>query len=72
MSMMHKLLDKARLEDLAKDETEKPAGPSLVVYAWAVDGLSRMYFGEYAEIDAMAEARRCGGTATAFPLYRRA
>ncbi len=42
-------------------------------YAWAVSGLGGgMFFGEYAECDAKATAKRCGGTAEAFPLYRRA
>jgi hypothetical protein len=38
-------------------------------YAWAVSGMSRPFFGKDAEADAQAEARRCGGTARAFPLY---
>jgi hypothetical protein len=38
-------------------------------YAWAVSVLYRMFFGEFAQDDAMDEARRCGGTARAFPLY---
>jgi hypothetical protein len=29
-----------------------------------------MFFGEFAQDDAMDEARRCGGTARAFPLYK--
>ena len=39
-------------------------------YAWAVSGLGRPFYGEFAEQDARAEARRCGGTSEAFPLYR--
>ena len=35
-------------------------------YAWAIDGCERMWAGTYAEIDAKAEARRCGGTCKAF------
>lgn len=38
-------------------------------YAWAIDACSRMWRGEFAEMDAKAEAARCGGTCTAFPLY---
>jgi hypothetical protein len=38
-------------------------------YAWAVTGVNRMYRGEFAQYDATEEARRCGGTARAFPLY---
>ncbi|WP_146193383.1 hypothetical protein [Corticimicrobacter populi] len=39
-------------------------------YCWAVSGLWTVFFGEHAECDARAEARRIGGTAEAFPLYR--
>lgn len=38
-------------------------------YAWAISACSRMWFGEFAELDAKAEAARCGGTCEAFPLY---
>ena len=37
--------------------------------AWAVQACSKMWRGEYAEIDAKAEAKRCGGTCVAYPLY---
>ncbi len=46
------------------------AHPKPKPYAWAVTGLSRPFFGEFAEDDARAEARRCGGTSTAFALIR--
>lgn len=39
-------------------------------YAWAVSGMARPFYGQYAEQDARAEVRRTGGTAEAFPLYR--
>jgi hypothetical protein len=45
--------------------SDTPAKP----YAWAVTGLRSMYFGEFAEVDAKREAKHCGGTARAFPLY---
>lgn len=38
-------------------------------YGWAVTGCHSLYRGEWAESTAQAEARRCGGTAVAFPLY---
>lgn len=44
--------------------------PSTSPYAWGVQGCSRMWFGEYAEMDAKSEAVRCGGTCAAFPLYK--
>ena len=47
---------------------EKPAPMS--VYGWAVTGLAEPFFGEFAEHDARAEAKRVGGTAVAFPLFR--
>ena len=37
--------------------------------AWAIEGCSRMWRGEFAEADAKAEAVRCGGTCHAYPLY---
>jgi len=36
---------------------------------WAVQGCSKMWRGELAEIDAKAEAKRIGGTCVAFALY---
>lgn len=39
--------------------------------AWAVQGCSRMWSGEFAEFDARTEAGRCGGTCYAYPLYTR-
>jgi hypothetical protein len=37
--------------------------------AWAVQGCSKMWRGEFAEIDAKAEAKRIGGTCVAYALY---
>ena len=37
--------------------------------AWAVQACSKMWRGEFAEIDAKAEAKRIGGTCVAFALY---
>lgn len=52
-----------------RKELEKPqAAP----YAWAIQGTSKMWRGEFAELDAKAEAKRCGGTCRSFPLYEMA
>jgi hypothetical protein len=37
--------------------------------AWAVQGCSKLWRGEFAEIDAKAEAKRIGGTCVAYALY---
>ena len=37
--------------------------------AWAVQGCLKMWRGEFAEIDAKAEAKRIGGTCVAYALY---
>lgn len=42
--------------------TQKPV-------AWAVTACSKMFMGEFAELDAKAEARRCGGTCVSYALY---
>lgn len=39
-------------------------------YCWVVDGSNAMFRGEFAQLDALAEAARCGGTAQAVPLFR--
>ena len=45
------------------------AQPEQEPVAWAVQACSKMWRGEYAEIDAKAEAKRIGGTCVAYPLY---
>ena len=40
-----------------------------VPYGWHITGLSCLMVGEYAEHDAKAAAKRCGGTTKAIPLY---
>lgn len=37
--------------------------------AWAVDGITQMFRGEFAELNAKSKARRIGGTCVAYPLY---
>ena len=55
------------------DDVQKPtppaAQPEQEPVAWAVQGCSKMWRGEFAEIDAKAEAKRIGGTCVAFALY---
>jgi hypothetical protein len=38
-------------------------------FAWAVQGITQMLRGEFAELDAKSKARRIGGTCVAYPLY---
>lgn len=40
-----------------------------IVYAWAVSGVGTPFYGEFAEADARAEAKRVGGRSKAFRLY---
>ena len=48
---------------------EALAQPEQEPVAWAVQACSKMWRGEFAEIDAKAEAKRIGGTCVAFALY---
>ena len=45
------------------------AQPAQEPVAWAVQACSKMWRGEFAEIDAKAEAKRIGGTCVAYALY---
>ena len=45
------------------------AQPAQKPVAWAVQGCSKMWRGEFAEIDAKAEAKRIGGTCVAYALH---
>ena len=45
------------------------AQPEQEPVAWAVQACSKMWRGEFAEIDAKAEANRIGGTCVAYALY---
>ena len=49
--------------------TPPAAQPEQQPVAWAVQACSKMWRGEYAEIDAKAEAKRIGGTCVAYALY---
>ena len=52
----------------ALEQPEQPEQQAEPV-AWAVQACSKMWRGEFAEIDAKAEAKRIGGTCVAYPLY---
>lgn len=45
---------------------------SLMLLGWGVSGVDWVYRGEYAETNAKAAEKRCGGTAKAFPVYKKA
>ena len=51
---------------MAADKLQEPAQEPV---AWAVQGCSKMWRGEFAEIDAKAEAKRIGGTCVAYALH---
>ena len=57
------------LEDYCDLLEESTKSTGYVQVAWAVSGCSKMWVGEYAELDAKAEARRILGTCVAYPLY---
>ena len=55
--------------DLLEESTKSTKSTGYVQVAWAVSGSSKLWVGEYAELDAKAEARRILGTCVAYPLY---
>lgn len=59
------------LEKFTKRVEYTQAPKEVKPFAWAIQGSSRMWLeGEFSEADAKAEAARCGGTCTAFPLFK--
>jgi len=52
-------------ELLEKMEAQQVAVP----HGWMIDGSSHLLRGEFAEADAKSEAKRCGGTCKAYPVY---
>jgi hypothetical protein len=56
-------------ECVACSSNNYPPKPEQEPVAWAVQGCSKMWRGEMAEIDAKAEAKRIGGTCVAYALY---
>jgi hypothetical protein len=51
-----------KLADLGQEIEHEPV-------AWAVQGITQMIQGEFAELDAKLKAKRIGGTCVAYPLY---
>jgi hypothetical protein len=45
------------------------AQPEQEPVAWAVQGITQMIRGEFAELDVKSKAKRFGGTCVAYPLY---
>ena len=61
-----------KLREVYFDEDGEPSmhrEPEQEPEAWAIQGCSNMWRGEFAEIDAKAEAKRIGGTCVAYALY---
>lgn len=62
-----------RLDSLIDTVIDKAMGAQMTEVkmpeAWAVTACSKMFMGESAELDAKAEAQRCGGTCVAYALY---
>lgn len=48
---------------------KRSAQPEQEPVAWAVQGITQMIRGEFAELDAKSKAKRIGGTCVAYPLY---
>jgi len=38
-------------------------------HGWMMQGSNQVFKGEHAELDSKAEAKRCGGTCYAYPIY---
>jgi hypothetical protein len=60
-------INKHRARELA--DHFAAAQPKQEPVAWAVQGITQMIRGEFAELDAKSKARRIGGTCVAYPLY---
>lgn len=60
------------MEEDARSRSELYAlntAPEVKPVVWAIQGCSHMWSGQFAEMDAKAEARRVGGSCHAYPLY---
>jgi len=51
-----------RYADHEEDQIVEP-------YGWMMQGSNQVFKGEFAELDAKSEAKRCGGTCYAYPIY---
>jgi hypothetical protein len=61
--------DACHYKDCGNTKARPVAQPEQEPAAWAVQGCSKMWRDEFAEIDAKAEAKRIGGTCVAYALY---
>jgi hypothetical protein len=61
--------DACHYKDCGNTKARPVAQPEQEPVAWAVQGCSKMWRDEFAEIDAKAEAKRIGGTCVAYALY---
>ena len=61
--------DACHYKDGVGTKARPVAQPEQEPVAWAVQGCSKMWRDEFAEIDAKAEAKRIGGTCVAYALY---
>ena len=66
VSLVREGINKHKARELADHfAAQQQAEP----FAWAVQGITQMLRGEFAELDAKSKARRIGGTCVAYPLY---
>ena len=66
VSLVREGINKHKARELADHfAAQQQAEP----FAWAVQGITQMLRGEFAELDAKSKARRIGGTCFAYPLY---
>ena len=54
---------------VSNGDTAAPAPQAQEPHVWMIQGSHGTWKGEHAEMDAKAEAKRCGGTCYAYPLY---
>ena len=66
VSLVREGIDKHKARELADHFAAQPEQEPV---AWAVQGVTQMIRGEFAELDAKSKARRIGGTCVAYPLY---
>jgi len=45
------------------------SSPEKEPHGWMIQGSNQVFKGEHAELDSKAEAKRCGGTCYAYPIY---
>jgi hypothetical protein len=67
--LIKNILDEYGLQAISFVAEWKAAQQQAEPFAWAVQGITQMLRGEFAELDAKSKARRIGGTCVAYPLY---